>query len=252
MTSNSLKIWLLRLASFISTHFFPAVVPCTTITRSVNATLPSAAAHVAAKKAVQEQDKGDEEVQLLSVSSVSRPSIRLEQLGCVHHTVNGDGNCLFYAIAHQAGFIGQDCRGDLFVADQLRTLALISMQKYPEIHVEEGMTVHQWDQKKLQIVQSAHWGGDLEIHLLAIGIQRDILVICGSGNRFTSSRRFPCRPPPIPKMRGGIFIAVNVTELSTQWNHNLYLLFIMASIIMTQQHFLSRYCNSEHYLTLCN
>ena len=110
---------------------------------------------------VQETDKAQEEgedVQLLSVSAVNRPSIALQQLGCVRHTVDGDGNCLFYAIAHQAGLIEQGCHGDRSVADQLRTLALICMQKYPDVRVEDGITLCQWEQKKLHIVQHTQWG----------------------------------------------------------------------------------------------
>jgi len=76
--------------------------------------------------------------------------------------------------------------------------------------------------KQLQIVQHAQWGGDLEIRLLTIAIEREVVVISGSGNNFTSAQRFPCHPPPIPKMRGGIFIPVDVTELAAQWNCSLY------------------------------
>ena len=79
----------------------------------------------------------------MSVSTVNRPSIDLQQLDCVHHTVDGDGNCLFYAIAHQAGLIEQGCHGDPSVADQLRTLALICMQKYPDVRIEDGLTLCQ-------------------------------------------------------------------------------------------------------------
>jgi len=72
--------------------------------------------------------------------------------------------------------------------------------------------------KKLQVVQHTQWGGNLEICLLAIAIEREVVAISGSGNNFTSTRRFPCHPPPIPKIRGGIFIPVDVTELAAQWN----------------------------------
>lgn len=90
------------------------------------------------------------------------------------------------------------------------------MQKYSDVRVEDGMTLYQWEQKKVHIVRHAQWG-DLEIRLLVIGTQREIVVITASGNDFTSARRFPCHPPPIPKMRGGIFIPVDVAELSAQW-----------------------------------
>ena len=224
--------------------FLPSVVACTIIsTSSLDAIPLYIAARVAREMSVQEIDKAQEEdeagedIQLLSVSAVNRPSIGLQQLGCVRHTVDGDGNCLFYAIAHQAGLIEQGCHGDHSVADQLRTLALICMQKYPDVRVEDGMTLCQWEQKKLHIVQCAQWGGDLEICLLAIGIQREI-VITASGNDFTSARRFPCHPPPIPKMRGGILSRLMLLNYLLSGNpiiHGLYSSFIMASIIMTQQ-----------------
>ena len=41
----------------------------------------------------------------VKISAVDKPSIDLQQLGCVRHTVDGDGNCLCYAIAHQACLI---------------------------------------------------------------------------------------------------------------------------------------------------
>lgn len=63
------------------------------------------------------------------------------------------------------------------------------------------------------ILQSTEWGGDLEVHLLAIAIARQIVVITGSGDNFTSAQKFPCCPPPVPKMRGGIFIPIEITEL---------------------------------------
>ena len=94
----------------------------------------------------------------LSGNTIIPQSIDLQQLGCVRHTIDGDGNCLFCAIAHQAGLIEQGCHGDHSVADQLRTLALICMQKHPDVRVEDGMTLCQWEQKKLHIVQHAQWG----------------------------------------------------------------------------------------------
>ena len=159
-----------------------------------------------------------EDIQLLSISPDSRPSIDLfQQLGCVRHPVNGDGNCLYYSIAHQAGLIEPDCHGDTSIVIQLRTVALICMQKYPGVRLEDGMTPQQWEQKKLRILHQGEWGGDLEVRLLAIGLSREIIVVTGSRNTFTFARRFPFHPPPIPKMRGGIFIPMNVAELLEQW-----------------------------------
>ena len=64
------------------------------------------------------------------------------------------------------------------------------------------------ERKKLHILDQNEWGGDLEVRLLAIGISKEIVVITGFGDTFTSARRFPCHPLPVPKMRGGIFIFI--------------------------------------------
>ena len=68
----------------------------------------------------------------------------------------------------------------------------------------------------MEILQQSEWGGDLEVCLLAIAIGRDVVVITGS-NDFKYARKFPCNLPPLPKMRGGIFIPVEITELLNQW-----------------------------------
>ena len=36
--------------------------------------------------------------------------------------------------------------------------------------------------KKLKVLQATEWGGDLEIHLLAKGIGREIIVLTKSGD----------------------------------------------------------------------
>ena len=90
------------------------------------------------------------------------------------------------------------------------------MQKYPDVYIEDGTTQLQWEGKKIRIFQSTEWGGDLKVCLLAIGIGRDIVVVTGSGDTFTSAQKFPCHPPPVPKMRGGMYIP---TELSAQWKN---------------------------------
>ena len=68
----------------------------------------------------------------------------------------------------------------------------------------------------MKILQPNEWGGDLEVRLLAIAIGLHVIVITGSRD-FKYARKFPCNPPPLPKMRGGIFIPVTITELLDQW-----------------------------------
>ena len=87
------------------------------------------------------------------------------------------------------------------------------MQKYPGVRTEDGLSQHQWEQKKLCILQPS----DLEVRLLVLGIGREIVVITESGVSYTCARRFLCHPPPVPKMRGGIFIPIDITELPSQW-----------------------------------
>ena len=153
----------------------PSEVPCTII----SITSPRVASS-SVTTCVSKED------QLLSVSPTNRPSIcLLQQLGCIRHPVNGDDNCLYYLVAHQSSLIGQDCHGDHSIANQLRTLALICMQKYPDVCLEDGMTPHQWEEKKLQILCHGEWGGDLEVRLLAIGLSREIIVITSSMNKST-------------------------------------------------------------------
>ena len=62
----------------------------------------------------------------------------------------------------------------------------------------------------------SEWGGDLEICLLAIALHRYIVVLT-SGTDGSYARRFPCKVPPLPKMRGGVFIPITSDELCNQW-----------------------------------
>ena len=90
------------------------------------------------------------------------------------------------------------------------------MNEHPTVRLEEGLSVLQWIKKKQNILNSAEWGGDLEVRLLAIGLQRDIVVIT-SGGVGSYARRFPHKAPPLPKMSGGIFMPLTCEELCTQW-----------------------------------
>ena len=141
----------------------------------------------------------------------------LKELSVKCHLVNGDGSCLYHAVAHQAGFISKNSRGGITISSQLRQLAL-NMMKHPAVQVEDGLTVAWWLQKKVTILQLSEWGGDLELQLLAIGIQRDIVVVTSDSFDSCYARRFPCQSPPSPKMKGGIFIPLTSNELCEQWN----------------------------------
>jgi len=81
----------------------------------------------------------------------------LQQLNCRKHEVSGDENCLYYAVAHQAGFIERFFGGNIGNANQLRILALITMQQHPGVHAEDRLSQHQWEQKKSIIFQPTEW-----------------------------------------------------------------------------------------------
>ena len=48
----------------------------------------------------------------------------------------------------------------------------------------------QWLEKQSDILLPNSWGGDLELRLLALGLQRSIVVVT-SNSQLTYARRFP-------------------------------------------------------------
>jgi len=158
-------------------------------------------------------------VEITSVTksySVTLKSI-LQQLNVSKHSVTGDGSCLYHAIAHQAGFINRNSRGDKIVSGFLRQVVLKMMTEYPDVRLEDGLSIAQWLQKKQATLDPAQWGGDLEVRLLAIGLKRDVVVLTAAHDGSTYARQFPSQPPPISRMRGGIFIPLSSSELCGQW-----------------------------------
>ena len=61
------------------------------------------------------------------------------------------------------------------------------------------------------------WGSDLEVRLLAIGLKRDIVILTAVHDSNSYAHRYPCEPPSIPKMGGGIFIPWFTNELCEKW-----------------------------------
>ena len=140
----------------------------------------------------------------------------LQLLRIKKHTVKGDGSCLYHAISHQGGFISSNSKGNDSISQQLRQLAVTIMKKHPDVRMEDNMPVTSWSQKQQDILDPNNWGGDLEVHLLAIGLHRNIVVITAF-NGITFARKFPSEPPPLPKMRGGIFVPLTTQQLCDQW-----------------------------------
>ena len=141
----------------------------------------------------------------------------LKDLNVKCHSVSRDGSCLYHAIAHQVGLINKNSRGDRNISRSLRQLTQSMMINHPEVRAEDGLTKVQWLQKKMTILDPSEWGGHLELCLLAVGIKRDIVVITVSDNRGCYVRTFPCQPPSLSKMGGGIFIPMTTQELCNQW-----------------------------------
>ena len=62
----------------------------------------------------------------------------------------------------------------------------------------------------MTILRSLEWGGDLELLLLAIGIQQDIVVITLDNHNNCYTRRFSCQPPcTFAKDKGRDFYSFN-------------------------------------------
>ena len=78
--------------------------------------------------AVKEEVCDDVEILCATVSRPPPPMNVLQQLRHTPHSVYGDGNCLYYAIAHQAGYVEPSSHGDRSVSQLLQMLALICMQ----------------------------------------------------------------------------------------------------------------------------
>jgi len=85
----------------------------------------------------------------------------------------------------------------------------VSIDDYAEIswctYRRLGITASVGTKEAMNLSAYSHLGGDLEVHLLAIAIGRETVVITGNGNEFTCAGRFLCHPPTALKMRGEIF-----------------------------------------------
>ena len=161
------------------------------------------------------------DVQIVAVrktDSLSLTSV-MQQLHVVKHVVKGDGSCLYHAVAHQAGFISRSSQASENISLYLRKVVVDTMSKHPSVRQEIGMSNLQWLHKQLEILKPSSWGGDLEVRLLAIGLQRDVVVVTATTNGSTFARKYPSQPPPVTKMAGGVFIPLSSQELCNHWQH---------------------------------
>lgn len=67
------------------------------------------------------------------------------------------------------------------------------------------MSQEEWLQKRKEIVIPTNWGGDLHVRLMAVGLKKNITVITDYESGSVFGRYFHSTPPPIPKMKGGVF-----------------------------------------------
>ena len=146
----------------------------------------------------------------------------MQQLYVVKHVVNGDSSCLYHAVTHQLGsFPSSIYKDDEAISLHLRKLAVDTMSKYPSVPLETGLSNLQWLHMQLEILKPDTWGGDLEVCLLAIGLQRDVIVVTAATNGSTFTGKYPSQPPPVDKM-SGVFIPLSTEVLCNQrqhWNH---------------------------------
>ena len=118
--------------------------------------------------------------------------------------VKGDGSCLYHAVAHQAGLISASCQGDTSISMRLRKIALAMMRKYPQVREEDVMSKLQCFQNQQDILQPNHWGGDLELRLLALGLHRNIIAVTASigVQHATHVCKFPFEPHHYQELEG--------------------------------------------------
>ena len=89
------------------------------------------------------------------------------------------------------------------------------MDKYPDVRLEDGLSLVQWEKQRQDIQRPANWGSDLDIRLMAIYLGKDIIVLTGNatGHTMKSARLFLHELPPLPGMDGGIFRSLSLDTL---------------------------------------
>ena len=83
-----------------------------------------------------------------------------------------------------------NCKCDSEISIALRRVALAMMHKYPHVCQKDCLSMLKWLEKQSDILLPNSWSGDLELHLLALGLQKSIAVVA-SNLELTYARRFP-------------------------------------------------------------
>lgn len=113
----------------------------------------------------------------------------------------------------QAGYIEYSSHGDNFVGD-------VGFNSYVEVSRCKN---RRWTitasvgTKKLCILQPSEWGGESEVRLLVIGIGRENCCHHWIRGFIHMCMKISMSPSSSSKMRGGIFIPIDITELLSQW-----------------------------------
>jgi len=89
------------------------------------------------------------------------------------------------------------------------------MLNYPYIQSEGSISQADWMDKQQTILRANEWGGDLEIRLMAIGLNKQVTLITDSSVGNVFAQKYPCH---VPKMKGGVFIPLTCDNLCTQYD----------------------------------
>ena len=93
------------------------------------------------------------DIQIVGEAKASTMPIQtvLQNLNLKKHPIKGDGDCLYHSLAHQAGLVSQFSRGEEYISQQLRKVALSTMLNHDGVRKESGLLVQQWKLKRQEI-----------------------------------------------------------------------------------------------------
>ena len=93
-------------------------------------------------------DEPDLSLQFVSTQETNLlPMNTLKQLNVIRHLIDGDGSCLYHAVAHQAGFIPKSSRSDRVTSNFLRQMVSKTMDEFRHVRMEDGLSLIHWLEK---------------------------------------------------------------------------------------------------------